>query len=233
MLRGSQGGCNVGNRRRLSGRSSLRVGRASHLRISGRRHQRRLRRAQSREGQDRIHSGTPRRNGGIHGIRACQIYRRTRRVHCDFGSGRVASPDRSLRRTLGPHAGARDHRATGPRRARRPLSAGTRSCIDVQGRRRGFRAAGERAVTGPPSGRSRRAHGVVATQGDGHRPAERPAGTRIRSARAQARHAAFGRRLQCAESRPLRCRFATRRRGPERGQEGGDPGRGRRAECDR
>ena len=85
---------------------------------------------------DRIHSGAPRGNGRLHGIRACQIHRRTRRVHRDLGTRRVASADRPVRRAHGSHAGARDHRAAGARRAWRPLSAGTRSCFAVQGRRR-------------------------------------------------------------------------------------------------
>ena len=45
------------------------------------------------EGKDRVHSGPARRNGRIHGVRACQIYRRTGRVHRDVRSRRLPSLD--------------------------------------------------------------------------------------------------------------------------------------------
>ena len=86
---------------------------------------------------------------------------------------------------------------------RRSLSAGTRPAQHVQGRRRRFRAAGERAGAGPPHGGSRDAHRQRRAARHGHDLPERSAGGAVRGAAARAWHGAFRRGLH---ARPRSCR---------------------------
>ena len=73
------------------------MGRAADFRLPRRRHQRRVRRAAARQGQDRVHPGPPRGDGGVHGLGPRQVHRRARRLHRDLGAGRLASDHRPLR----------------------------------------------------------------------------------------------------------------------------------------
>ena len=85
-------------------------------------------------------------------------------------------------------------------RARRPLSAGSRSDLAVQGCGRRIRAHGDLAGAGPAPDRPRRAHRQGRAHRDLHHPAERPAGNGgDGQTTARPRHRALRRRLQCAE----------------------------------
>ena len=60
------------------------MGRAPRLWLSGRRHQRPDGRLRPREQADAVRPGAPRGAGGVHGLRARQVHRRGRRLHGDL-----------------------------------------------------------------------------------------------------------------------------------------------------
>ncbi len=101
------------------------------------------------------------------------------------GPGRFASDHRALRRPPRSHAGARDRRAAGARRDRRPLPAGSRSRQHVQGCGRRLRPAGVFAGAGAPPRRPRGSHRDRRTTRHRDRAAERPAGRALPRSAAQ------------------------------------------------
>ena len=147
------------------------------------------------------------------------------------GPGAVASDHRALRRAARSHAGAGDRRAAGAHGARRPLPAGSRSRVAVQGRGRRLRPA-RRSMPAQVRHLIDRAVRIA------HRRAPRdgadPARTTCRICayeeppRAHGTlHSGIG--YDAPKIVPYEQRSAPRRRRPQRRQEGRDPGRRRRA----
>ena len=212
----------------------LGMGRRPDLRLSRRRHQRHPGRARPRRGALRVRPGAARRGGGLHGLRPCQVHRPARRLHGDLRPGRDPPPEWPLRRQARPPAGGRDRRSAEARRAGRPLSAGGRPDLAVQGRGRRIRAHVQRPRADAPPGRPRAAHRHGRAHGDLHHRAGRRAGAgRGRKAPARARHHPFGAGLLAAAHRAGGRRSAARGRCAERRRAGRDAGRRRRARRDR
>ncbi len=210
------------DRRRLPTRPSrVGLGCEADLRLPRRRHQRDHRRVRPRARPARVHPGSPRGDGRVHGVRARQVHRRGRRVPRDLGPGSDPPAQRPVRREARPSAGRRDRRPAGPARPRRQLPARGRPDDAVQGRRPRVRADGERARPGSPPDRPRDADRAVRAHRHLRDRAQRPAdGTGRADAAARARHrslrpglhAAAGRRpttSSCAT--PRRCSTPARR----------------------
>ena len=214
--------------------AAFRLGCKAHLRISRRWHQRPHRRPRSGGRPLRFRPGPARRNGGLHGLRPRQVHRRARRLSCHLGARRHPPAERALRRADGSSAGAGDRRAAGADRTRRPLPAGSRPRVAVQGCRRRIRPHGDDTGAGSPADRPRGAHRQGRAHRHLHHHAERPAGDgRGRIAAAKARRDTDRHRLRGAGCRPGGEGARPRRPHPQRRQEGRDPGRGRRAARDR
>ena len=145
-------------RQRFSGAPLIRMGRQAHLRLSGRRHQRRHRRAEPGRGQDRVRPGAARGDGRLHGLRPRQIHRRGRRLPRHLGPRRHPPAERPVRREARPSAGGRDRRPAEARRAGRRLPAGSRPRLAVQGRGADYVQMATYPGADAPPGRPRDAH---------------------------------------------------------------------------
>ena len=128
--------------------------------------------------------------------------------------------------------GARDHRAGKPLGARRALPAGAQPRPRLRRRRR-LRPGRDDAAAGRRHPRPGDPHGQEPQRGRRGGHAERPLRLALRGAGAGARLHPLGTGLCAAARRSARERPAPRRRGAQRGQEGGDARRRRRPAGDR
>jgi len=208
------------------------MGRTAHLRLSRRWHQRdhgRLRAG----GGPRLRAGPPRRDGRVHGLRACEVHGRGGRLPRHVRARRDPSAERSLRREDGSPAGGGDRRTVVTARHRRLVSAGSRSAVAVQGRRVGVREHGDCARAGAASRRPRGPHRAFGAHRHLHRLPARPAGREDGAAAARALHDSFRHRLDVAARDSEGRGSPPRRRCAQRWKEAGDPRRRRRDARDR
>ena len=207
-----------------------RLGRARHLRPAGRRHQRHHGSAAHAAGPDHLRAGPPRRIGGVHGVRLREIHRPARRLPGDVRPRRDSSAERPVRREAGRRAGARHHRPDLSRSHRHAVSAGSRSAVALQGRRR-LQPAGPGRRPRPRARRRRLPRRAVAARRRAHHDSRsisrsrRSATTRSRPKRSKDTR----RRLAAADRRAVRRRGARRGRRAERRQEDRHPRRPGRA----
>ena len=209
------------------------MGADAGLRLSGGWRRRARRGAREGQGQDALRPGAPRGDGGLHGLRPCQIHRRRRALLCDLGARGDPSPQRALRRQDGPRAGGRAGRPTGPHRHWGELPAGGRPAEPLQGRRRRLRAYGQRPRSGAPPDRPGRAYRRDEARRHLRHLAERPAGADLRGPARQAWHDPYRDRLRRPGAAARRDRSAQGGRDPRRRREGRHPGRRRGAWRDR
>ena len=224
------GGPNVTDSRGLHARASPDVGDQAHLRVS-RRWDRRPRGGSGAHRGHRIRSGPARGERGLHGMRPCQMDRRSRLLPRDLGTGRDPPAERALRREARSPAGDRDRRPAGPRRAWRQLPAGGRPHHAVQGRGGRVHPPDGDADAGAPSRRPGGADRAGPPKRHLPRRPERRAGIQGGDqAAARARHRPQRRRLFGARDAATRARSAPRGRSAERRRESRHPDRGRRDE---